>query len=87
MLYITTKNKKLIQWFIGENSFSIQNSIDDIQTIMASGPELDLIKERFSTKIWVGGFQYDIYSIPMPQGSDIIWHGDIAKIIVSNIMI
>ena len=82
MLYITTKENKTIAWEVGDSSAKSLSLIDDIKTIMACGIELEYIKSIFVSKERI-----EVYSIPMPQkATDVIWHGDIAKTIVSNIM-
>lgn len=83
-LYIVTKEKKNIFWEIGDDTHKVLSILDNIETIMASGEELKLIKNTFSYDI-MGDL---VYSIPMPINlCDVIWHGDIAKTIISNIMI
>lgn len=41
-LYVLTKKRNL-QWEIGDDMGKIESVSDDIQTIMASGKELELI--------------------------------------------
>jgi hypothetical protein len=83
MLYVATKENKNLQWEIGDSTNKILSVSDDIQTIMACGKELDLIKNTFrlDLNIQTG------YSIPMPMMlSDVVWHGDLAKTIISNVL-
>ncbi len=94
MLYITTTSNKTIAWELGDKHYplSVEN-IDNIKAIMASGNELDLIEKTFCINYYLDD-NYRIthpndrkYTIPFIYNrSDIIWHGDIAKTIISNII-
>jgi hypothetical protein len=60
----------------------------NVITVMASGEDLEYIKKQYAVDINAkSGFESQyVYSIPMIETTEeMIWYGDIAKTIISNI--